>query len=603
MPLGLTVAVLSRPCSAVAIARVAEAKAEHHVEEAAVAAKPREKPHHHAHGTDVGVHAREDSINRVLSLFASAPKTLESPDARELLAQVRAMAEGRGAHSIEELARVAAHDGAHPPARPPLMRRATAASDNVPHRQQGKAEEVLVQGRTVAAVGAEARQFPPLPVAAPDAETVALSKNWAASVTPSTDTSDKDAFAVQKVLQNNHVDFPLGGTTTTAPWWTNLPAYLDDVPPPGHYDAPEVPEYWIEDGCRYGVGHPLQGNYSKAHLRVAKVQCCTTGKGPACLRKMDTKCLMNEDPSMLYTHDEAKQVCESSGMRMCSKKEMHDSPDSLGCCGTGCGMDDLYTWTNTLSSKSELILNRKLTKRITDLRGKNLGLLKEHLSEELRLEFLKNEMNEAMWATTTPLVTMASSEEVDNVITKNDALKTTYDVLKEENEMLRKRLEDMMDWSHKARVVAPRWFDERKSDWKDTSRYSARHVNNTYKDTPAEWEERKRGLDLHWVHRYDEKDVGWRWTTVTTTPWYRHDGDNKHHGRMGAYDSWPPDNKPGDPDSEFWPVEKPVPSTTPTQGPEWLPQPAAKGAQESYDEAHHRGEFDLHYEPLWNRYR
>jgi len=358
-------------------------------------------------------------------------------------------------------------------------------------------------------------------------------------------------------------------------------------------EEPEVYEFWIEDGCRYGAGHPLEGNFSFANVAVAKVQCCTTGQGTECLRELEGKCLTQE----LVTHDQAIQACQSHGMRLCSRKELRDSKDALGCCGSGCDLDDHFTWTSTHSLKSLILLNKNLTKQVNAKRKENLFLLREHLDEELRLDHLKGELTPDMTFTTTVPWVGVSNTEVDHIIDRNKKLKQKYDALKMENEVLRTRLIDTLKWSEFHRILAPKWQFKPPELQREPKK-------RTWKPTPELWYDLPN-FNLSWIHHYHERDFGWRWTTTSTTPWYRHEADNKFHGRLASHEEvWPPYNEPGQPDSEFWPVEKPGTTTSPPGHPEWLPQPDSRGHLEHYDEAVRKGVFlRRRRTPLWDRYR
>jgi len=552
-----------------------------------------------------------DKINRMMDLFASVPETLQNPEARDLAHHLEDLAENGGEdlkHALEE--------ASHPPKSgraPHLMRRAV---DAVEERRQ-------VHGSSDALLQAPSGEYPPLPDAfqtmdqttdgatAGDAATAAVAN---AQVTESKSNPDAPGVTFTKVYSNSHVDVPIpdisGGfdlealekraqTTLYPPWWSVIADSEDDVTVPTAQIALPEPDYWIEEGCRFGTGTPLKGNFSTAKGKVAYVQCCTSGQGPRCTRKSNDVCLQNTEAVTFY---EAKQICENAGMRLCSKTELHDSPDALGCCGGGCGLDNLLVWTETMSSDSEWALNKRLTKRVNDLRSKNLDLLREHLSTELRLEALKNTATDDMFTTPAPPVEPSASNTIARVLERNTDLKKTYNVLKEENEMLRKRLTSMIHWSAQNRIVAPTWWEAQKEYWQSPAahwnleNHTAKEMQPNFRHGPK--------MDLNWVHRYEPKDWGWQWSPSTTTQFYRHEGDNKFHGRMGNYDSWPPENDAGAPDSEYWPVERPVPTTPEPAKPDWLPQPISKGHLEQYEEAKHNGLFSLgNYVPLWNRFR
>ena len=103
-------------------------------------------------------------------------------------------------------------------------------------------------------------------------------------------------------------------------------------------------KYWLQDGCPE-KGSLKQGQYAYADEAVGYVQCCKGRPKTTCARKDETgQCFSKSWSQIMYTYPQAAAMCQDAGARLCSQAEI-EAKASLGCCGTGCGLDHNLVWT------------------------------------------------------------------------------------------------------------------------------------------------------------------------------------------------------------------------------------------------------------------
>mmetsp|Transcript_82997 Transcript_82997/g.173764 ORF Transcript_82997/g.173764 Transcript_82997/m.173764 type:complete len:412 (+) Transcript_82997:244-1479(+) len=216
---------------------------------------------------------------------------------------------------------------------------------------------------------------------------------------------------------------------------------------------------WLEWGCPSSfsadqTAFDAHTRFEKPDQRLGRVQCCRTSNssdGASCVRRDANGTGECFGGGELHTFMEARNLCNAAGMRLCSRQEL-ETEDALGCCKSGCGMEQELVWTSTHDFTSVRKNNEELKVEIERLESENSKLKAGHekMREEYRLLVEKIQAYRNLHPTpppfhgpppTTTTLFGLSAEDLEE-------LKKSADLVRESHEELSQEAEEMKaEWS------------------------------------------------------------------------------------------------------------------------------------------------------------